>query len=153
MRARRKAKPRHPGRKSHHPLLAVLAEAPFVLHAWLRSGNTSSGRGVCAFLKEAFAYLPAGWRLRCLRADSGFFDQALLAMPEEHIEELKNDMHADGFCSRKLTHPPPHGGFALRAAYRLSVSSGASRLVSWQPKRRCSRPSSPIICWPCIRRR
>ncbi len=61
--------PRRPGRKSHHPLLAVLAEAPFVLHAWLRSGNTASGRGVGAFLKEAFAQLPAGWHLRCLRAD------------------------------------------------------------------------------------
>jgi hypothetical protein len=35
---------------------------------------------------------------------------------EQRIEELKNDMHADGFCTRKLTHPPPHGGFALRAA-------------------------------------
>jgi len=31
-----------PGRLSHHPLLAVLAEANFVLHSWLRSGN---GRG------------------------------------------------------------------------------------------------------------
>jgi hypothetical protein len=28
--------PSRPGRKSHHPLLAVLAEAPFVLHDWLR---------------------------------------------------------------------------------------------------------------------
>jgi hypothetical protein len=37
--------PRRPGRKSHHPLLAALAEAPFILHAWLRSGNTASGRG------------------------------------------------------------------------------------------------------------
>ncbi len=27
-------------RKSHHPLLAVLAEAPFVLHAWLLSSFT-----------------------------------------------------------------------------------------------------------------
>ena len=35
---------------------------------------------------------------------------------EQRIEELKNDMHADGFCTRKLTHPPPHDGFALRAA-------------------------------------
>ena len=146
MRARRKAKPRATtqGIQGARVIIAVLAEAPFVLHAWLRSGNTSSGRGVCAFLKEAFAYLPAGWRLRCLRADSGFFDQALLAMLEEHIEELKNDMHAEGFCSRKLTHPPPHGGFALRAAYRLSDSSAASRLGSWQPKRRCS---SAEPCW------
>ena len=51
-------------RKSHHPLLAVLAEAPFVLHAWLRSGNTSSGRGVCAFLKEALDTARGGVHLR-----------------------------------------------------------------------------------------
>jgi hypothetical protein len=36
----------------------VLAEAPFVLHTWLRSGNIASGRGVCAILKEAFAQNP-----------------------------------------------------------------------------------------------
>jgi len=75
--------PCRPGRKSHHPLLAVLAEAPFVLHAWLRSGNTAAGRGVLAFLSEALALLPEGWRIRCLRADSGFFDQALLGFLEE----------------------------------------------------------------------
>lgn len=75
--------PRRPGRKSHHPLLAVLAEAPFVLHAWLRSGNTTAGRGVPGFLTEALALLPQGWRIRCVRADSGFFDQALLGLLEE----------------------------------------------------------------------
>lgn len=75
--------PGRPGRFSHHPLLAVLAEAPFVLHAWLRSGNTAAGRGVVAFLQEALALLPAGWRLRMLRADSGFFDHQLLSFCEE----------------------------------------------------------------------
>lgn len=75
--------PRRPGRKSHHPLLAALAEAPFILHAWLRSGNTAAGRGVIAFLTEALAQLPAGWRIRTVRADSGFFDQALLAFLEQ----------------------------------------------------------------------
>jgi hypothetical protein len=42
--------PRRPGRLSHHPLLAVLAEANFVLHAWLRSGNTGAGQGAEQFL-------------------------------------------------------------------------------------------------------
>jgi hypothetical protein len=41
--------PHKHGRPSHHPLLAMLAEAKLVLHAWLRSGNTSSARGVKAF--------------------------------------------------------------------------------------------------------
>jgi hypothetical protein len=75
--------PKRKGRKSHHPLLAVLAEMPFVLHAWLRSGNTGSGRGVVEFLKEALALLPEGMGVRCVRADSGFFDQKLLGFLEE----------------------------------------------------------------------
>ena len=65
--------PRKHGRPSHHPLLAILAEAKVVLHAWLRSGNTASARGVIAFLAETLAKLPDGFRLYALRADSGFF--------------------------------------------------------------------------------
>jgi hypothetical protein len=65
--------PRKHGRPSHHPLLAMLAEAKVVLHAWLRSGNTGSARGVEAFLAEALAALPEGFRLYAVRADSGFF--------------------------------------------------------------------------------
>jgi hypothetical protein len=76
--------PLRPGRKSHHPLLAVLAEAPFVLHAWLRSGNTTAGRGVVAFLREALAQLPRTLSgLRGVRADAGFFEPGLLAFLEE----------------------------------------------------------------------
>ena len=75
--------PRRPGRKSHHPILAVLAEAAFVLHGWLRSGNAGAARGVVAFLQEALALLPAGLSIRCVRADSGFFEEALLAFLEE----------------------------------------------------------------------
>ena len=74
--------PRRPGRKSHHPLLAVLAEVPFVLHGWLRSGNTSAARGAVAVLQEALALLPAGMTIRCVRADSGFFEEGLLALLE-----------------------------------------------------------------------
>lgn len=37
-------------RPSHHPLLAVLSEAHFILPGWLRSGNCGSSRGVVAFL-------------------------------------------------------------------------------------------------------
>ena len=71
------------GRPSHHPLLALLAEAKVVLHAWLRSGNTGSARGVRAFLDQALAYLPAGYRLYGVRADSGFFDATVLSDLEQ----------------------------------------------------------------------
>src|SRR5882672_766023 len=75
--------PRRPGRNSHHPLLAVLAEAPFILHGWLRSGNTGAARGVVPFLQEALALLPEGTWLRTVRADSGFFDGRFLDFLEE----------------------------------------------------------------------
>jgi Transposase DDE domain group 1 len=71
--------PRKHGRPSHHPLLAMLAEAKVVLHAWLRSGNTASARGVKAFLAETLAKLPPDFRLYALRADSGFFVTDFLA--------------------------------------------------------------------------
>jgi hypothetical protein len=70
--------PSRPGRRSHHPLLAVLAEAPFILHGWLRSGNTVACSGALAFLQEALALLPPSINIRCVRADSGFFERKLL---------------------------------------------------------------------------
>ena len=70
--------PRKPGRASHHPLLAVLGEAQFILHGWLRSGNTRSDSGVVEFLKEAMAKLQSREWIRVVRADSGFFAQELL---------------------------------------------------------------------------
>jgi hypothetical protein len=65
--------PRRHGRPSHHPLLAMLAEAKVMLNVWLRSGNAGSARGVCAFLAETLALLPESFRLYAVRADSGFF--------------------------------------------------------------------------------
>jgi hypothetical protein len=75
--------PRRPGRLSHHPLLAVLAESHFIMHAWLRSGNSGTGRGATEFLKEALALWGERGILRVVRADAGFFDDELLTFLEE----------------------------------------------------------------------
>ena len=61
----------------------MLAEAPFILHGWLRSGNTGAARGVVPFLQETLALLPVGTWLRTVRADSGFFDGSFLNFLEE----------------------------------------------------------------------
>ena len=81
--ARKGYNPKKHGRASHHPLLAVLGEAHFILHGWLRSGNTTAGRGAVEFLKEALAKLPPQEWIRVVRADAGFFDQELLQYLEE----------------------------------------------------------------------
>jgi len=75
--------PHKHGRPSHHPLLAVLSEAHFILHGWLRSGNCGSSRGVVAFLEEALALWGQRQMIRLVRADSGFFDDTLLSFLEQ----------------------------------------------------------------------
>jgi len=75
--------PRKHGRPSHHPLLAVLAEAHFVVHGWLRSGNCGTSRGVVEFLEEALALWQQRQKIRLVRADSGFFDDKLLTFLEQ----------------------------------------------------------------------
>src|ERR1700686_597080 len=77
--------PRKHGRPSHHPLLAVLSEAHFLLHGWLRSGNCGTSRGVEEFLKEALALWGQREKIRLLRADSGFFDDKLLRFLEQRL--------------------------------------------------------------------
>jgi hypothetical protein len=75
--------PRKHGRPSHYPLLAVLSEAHFLLHGWLRSGNCGSSRGAEEFLEEALALWGQRQKIRLLRADSGFFDDLLLSFLEQ----------------------------------------------------------------------
>jgi len=74
--------PRKRRRPSHHPLIATLGKQPWVVHAWLRSGNTSSARGADCFLEEALALLPEGKTIRFLRGDSGFGVEPFLAKVE-----------------------------------------------------------------------
>lgn len=55
--------PHKPGRPSHHPLVAFLAEGRRLLWATLRSGNSGSANGCVEFLKQA--------RLWCYREGIG----------------------------------------------------------------------------------
>ena len=70
-------------RPTHHPLIATLGNRPWVLHAWLRSGNTSSARGADAFLDETLALLPEGIHIPFLRADSGYGIEPFLTKVED----------------------------------------------------------------------
>jgi len=75
--------PKKHRRPSHHPLLAMLADIPIVVHAWLRSGNTSSHRGAVQFLMETLDLLPERLKICHVRADSGFAVEAFLAFLEQ----------------------------------------------------------------------
>jgi len=69
--------PRKPGRYSHHPLMAFVADTRMVANLWLRPGNSHSANNVLAFLDDSLDKL-GDKRVTLLRADSGFSDQAFL---------------------------------------------------------------------------
>lgn len=70
------------GRPSHHPLLAFVAEARMVANFWLRPGNAHSANNILQFLESTLHHL-AGKVVGLLRADSGFFDDAILCALED----------------------------------------------------------------------
>ena len=65
--------PNKPGRPSHHPIMAFVADLRMVAHSWLRPGNTGSSNGARDFLSETVTIL-GKHHIGLLRADSGFFD-------------------------------------------------------------------------------
>ena len=75
--------PRRHGRPTHHPLLAGLAEAKWILHGWLRAGNVATANNVRAFMDECLALLDGLARISLVRADNGFFDGKFLDFLEE----------------------------------------------------------------------
>lgn len=65
-----------------HPLLAVLEEAKLVAGFWLRPGNTSCANNIAAFTLEVLGRLPRWLKVRVVRADSGFCENAWLDLLE-----------------------------------------------------------------------
>jgi hypothetical protein len=102
--------PRKHGRPSHHPILAMVAGSKRISHAWLRSGNTGTARGVSAFLDEALHRLPEHTRVGTVRADSGFF-----------IADFLSDLEA-----RTLS-------YAVAVRMQRPVQKAIAGLEHWRP--------------------
>ena len=45
--------PRKPGRCSHHPLMAFVADTRMIANFWLRPGNSHSANNVLSFLDDS----------------------------------------------------------------------------------------------------
>ena len=116
------------GRPSHHPLLAVLAEAHLLLHGWLRSGNCGPARGVVEFLEEALALWGQRQKIRLVRADSGFFDDKLLSFLEQRRLPYIVVARLTKWIKREAQHVEQWR--ALDEAY--SVGEFRLKLFGWQ---------------------
>lgn len=71
-----------PGRKSHHPLIAFVADVQMVANFWLRSGDAHSANNFEAFLQQTLSHLQ-NKQIGLLRADSGFYSQTIFKLLEQ----------------------------------------------------------------------
>jgi Transposase DDE domain group 1 len=124
--------PRKHGRPSHHPLLAVLAEAHLLLHGWLRSGNCGPARGIVEFLEEALALWGQRQTIRLVRADSGFFDDQLLSFLEQRRLPYIVVARLTPWIKREAQHIEHW----RRLDEDYSVGEFRLQLLGWQTERR-----------------
>ena len=69
--------PKKPGRNSHHPLLAFVADTQMVANVWLRPGNAHTANNAVSFLENTLFRLGSK-RCELLRADAGFSEESFL---------------------------------------------------------------------------
>lgn len=79
--------PKKPGRKSHHPLVAFVAEVRMTVNFWLRSGNAYTTNNFYNFLENTFERLE-GKTIGLLRADSGFYDKKIFEYLENRDKAI-----------------------------------------------------------------
>lgn len=127
--------PKKPGRPSHHPLIAFLAEGRRLLWATLRSGNSGSANGCVEFLKQALTVLPDGQRIGLVRADAGFFEKRLLEYLESQELPYIIVARLTAVVRKLVVHRIP--GTAWRAVARgIEVADLEVSLPNWKSVKR-----------------
>lgn len=74
--------PKKPGRCSHHPLMAFVAESRMIANCWLRPGNSYTTNNFLGFLEDTLEKLK-GKKVSLIRADSGFYDKEVFDYLEQ----------------------------------------------------------------------
>lgn len=88
--------PKKRGRKSHHPLIAFVADVNLVANMWLRSGDSSSANNFLSFLEDTLQKLE-NKTVGLIRLDSGFFQSDIM----DYLEQRNTDY----IIAAKFTHP------------------------------------------------
>lgn len=91
--------PQKPGRPSHHPLIAFVADLKLVANMWLRSGDTSAANNFLSFLEDTLAKLK-NKTVSLIRLDSGFHSKEIF----DYLEQRQLNY----FIAARFYHPIQH---------------------------------------------
>ena len=128
--------PGKPGRRSHHPLMAFVADVRMVANVWLRPGNTGSANNVIGFLHATREHL-AGKAIGLLRADSGFCEDGFLT----HLENERINY----IIALKLNQPLQRA--LVRATQLGQGAQGAQHTQHTQHTQGPQTPPPPLGWW------
>jgi len=123
--------PHKPGRASHHPLMAFMADMRMVVNAWMRPGNTASLSNVRNFLDETFRILQ-NKKVGLVRADSGFFSEDFMRYFEERNQNYITAVKFYAPIKSEVLH---HKQW-IRIADGIEMAEWEYRLPGWSTSRR-----------------
>ncbi len=76
------------GEKGYMPIIGHIAETGMVIHDEFRDGNVSPGTRNLEFIKQCFAKMPRGKRIKHLRADSATYQSSVFNWCEQNNIEF-----------------------------------------------------------------
>lgn len=124
--------PRRHGRPTHHPLLAGLSEAKWILHGWLRAGNAATANNVRNFMEECLALIEGLAAVRRVRADNGFFDGKFL----DFLEEKELPYLIKARMTKGVKRACPGVTNWIRVGRGIEVGEARIQLLGWSWERR-----------------
>ena len=96
--------PRNHGRNSHHPLIAFVADWRLVANFWLRPGSAYTTNNALSFIHATLDNL-GPTKVGLFRADSGFYDKAIVcALEEKHISYIISAKMTQGLQQAIVDH-------------------------------------------------
>lgn len=125
--------PKKRGRKSHHPLMAFVAEARMISNFWLRPGNSYTTNNFISFLEDTIDKL-SGKKVGLIRADSGFYDTKVLDYLEDREVPYNYVIAAKFYSPIKSVLASRHGWWELDDGIEMAETMYQSPL--WKKPRR-----------------
>jgi len=125
--------PKKPGRNSHHPLLAFVADVRMTVNFWLRSGNAYTTNNFYNFLENTFERLE-GKTIGLLRADSGFYDKKIFEYLEKRVKPVNYIIAARFY--RPLKVAIAREKTYLRLEDGIQISDTMYKTPEWEKARR-----------------
>lgn len=123
--------PKKPGRLSHHPLMAFIADCKMVANYWQRSGDAYTSNNIESFLDDTFEKLGKK-KIGLFRADSGFYDKKVF----NYLEKKSINYIIAARMYAPIQHNIASRHNWLKMADGLEIADTNYKSPNWQDSKR-----------------